>query len=80
MTEQSLQRGRDIQVDIASLKNALSDVAKVQLFRIEDMNCSPSFRSQADPFLAELQTDLRTLVTKRINKQISILEKEFKSL
>jgi hypothetical protein len=80
MTEITLQKGREIQGDIAALKNALSDVAKVQLFRIDESGCSASFRSQADPFLAELQTDLRTLATKRINKHIAALEKEFKSL
>lgn len=80
MTEQSLQRGRDIQNDISALKNALGEVAKVSLFRIDESGCGTLYRSQADPFLAELQTDLRTMATKKITKQIALLEKEFKLL
>lgn len=80
MTEESLQRGRDILTDISALKNALGEIAKISLFRIDEVSCGSSYRSQADPFLAELQTDLRTMATKKITKQIASLEKEFKSL
>lgn len=80
MTKESLENGQEIQRSISCLKNAIGEVAKVQLFRIDESGCTAYYRSVSDPFLAELQTDIKTLATKRINKKISELEKTFKKL
>lgn len=79
MTQESMDKGLEIQDEISQLKGALSQLTNVKLFDI-DAGCSGFGRRRADPFLAEVQTEFKNKATNKIVAKIRQLEKEFKAL
>lgn len=73
-----MEHGQQIQYDLSDLKRALSQISRANIFTIDTSpGCSGRY---GDPFLAELETELKTRGTDKINQRIAALEKEFKSL
>lgn len=78
MTEHSLERGREIQNEISTLKAALSDIDRSCFFKIESsVGCCTR---QGDPFLSVLQSSLKTQAVEAIASKIEALQNEFEKL
>lgn len=78
MTKEQMEHGQQIQYDLSDLKRALSQISRASIFSIDTSpSCSGRY---GDSFLAELETELKTRATAKINQRIASLEKEFKSL
>lgn len=78
MTDNDLNRGREIQEEILALQLALSQLNTVKMF-----DCDESYRCsgrKADPFLSEIHIKLKKDGVTAINSKIKLLEKEFKTL
>lgn len=78
MTKETLERAKEIQFEIEDLKRSLSQLSRGKLFDIDSNSCSIS--RQGAPFLAQIESELRTLGTDRVLERISKLEEEFNGL
>jgi hypothetical protein len=78
MTTNELERGKEIQSEITSLKEALIALNKRDLFSISEQSCSRY--GSADPFLSGLHLDVKASATTQILAEILRLETEFDSL
>lgn len=76
MTKNQLEKGQQIQEDLAMLKTALSEVNRVRFFTTDEGCC----RRSGDPFLSELHTKVQSLVVNEVNAKIAELQKEFDSM
>jgi hypothetical protein len=79
MTNQELDRGKQIEGELLILKGSLSEAMKAKLFSIDEGG-SYQYGRQACPFLAELEIKTRAFAATEINARISELNKEFNAL
>lgn len=73
-----MERGQQIQDDLRDYKRALSQISRANVFSIE--TGSGCVGRVGDSFLAEVETEIKTRATLKINQRIAVLEKEFKAL
>lgn len=78
MTTTDLEKGQAIQDSISDLKSALSQINSAKIFNTDD-GMSPCRRT-ADPFLSELNMEIRAVAVKKINDKIGQLSDQFEKL
>ena len=79
MTEQQLEKGQEIRRDISTLQSSLADISRAKIFSVDSSSCTFAGK-RADPFLAQLETDVKSMATSRIVSEIQKLEDEFANL
>lgn len=79
MTEQQLEKGQEIRRDISTLQSSLADISRSKIFSIDSSSCTFTGK-MADPFLAQLETDVKSMATSKIVSEIQKLEDEFANL
>lgn len=78
MTIATLERAKEIRMEIDDLRKSLSQITRGKLFDLE--TGSGCYTRQADPFLAQVENDIKTYANSAILKKIESLESEFTSL
>ena len=78
MSNEDLNRAKEIQEELYTLQGALSQLNKVTIF-----NCDESVRCsgyRGDAFLSEVHIHIKNVGVQKLNNRISELKKEFTKL
>jgi hypothetical protein len=81
MTNEELNRAKELKIEISVLQTALMELHKCKMFSVDDGGCGGYITTKhADSFLAELHVTLTKTGVDTINSKLHHLQIEFDSL